>query len=147
MAHNPSVPTETVLPHIYYRDADAAARWLADAFGFEEVYRMPEDDGRIHIANLRLGAANIMVRYERDRQLSPLSAGGNTQSMMVIVSDVDAHHDRAANAGAQVTAAPRDMAYGVREYSVQDLEGHSWTFAEQRAAVDPATLGGVVGGK
>jgi uncharacterized glyoxalase superfamily protein PhnB len=146
VVHNPSVPSDTVLPHLYYRDADAAARWLANAFGLEEVYRLPEDDGRIHIANLRLGAANIMIRYERDERLSPISAGGNTQSVMVIVDDVTAHHSRAEAAGADITSPPEDMAYGVREYSVKDLEGHEWSFVEQRNPVDPAELGGIVHG-
>ena len=141
MAHNPSVPTDGVLPHLYYRDADAAARWLADAFGFAETYRVPEPDGRIHIAQLRLGNGYVMIRYERDRELSPASAGGCTQSVMVIVEDVDAHHERALAAGAEIHGdGPQDMVYGVREYSVTDVEGHLWTFAQQLRAVDPATF-------
>ena len=36
----------------------------------------PEADGRIHIAQLLLGRAYVMIRYERGKQLSPITAGG-----------------------------------------------------------------------
>jgi uncharacterized glyoxalase superfamily protein PhnB len=48
--------------------------------------------------------------------------------MAVMVDDVDRHHERAVAAGATVVAAPRDMPYGVREYSARDLEGGLWSF-------------------
>ena len=140
MVRNRSVPTDAVLPHLYYRDADAAGRWLADAFGFGEVYRASEADGRIHIAQLQLGDAFVMIRYERGRELSPLTAGGCTQSLLVIVADVDAHHARAAAAGVEILAEPADTEYGEREYTAVDLEGHRWTFAQHIADVDPAVF-------
>ena len=39
MLHNRSVPTDILLPHITYRDVDAAIAWLTRAFGFQEHYR------------------------------------------------------------------------------------------------------------
>jgi uncharacterized glyoxalase superfamily protein PhnB len=138
MVRNMSVPTDAVLPHLYYRDADAAAIWLGTAFGFREVYRVPESDGRIHIAQLQCGNAYVMIRYCANTTLSPLDAGGVTQSVMVIVDDVDAHYARAVAAGAQTRTEPSDMVYGEREYQVIDLEKHLWTFAQHIADVDPA---------
>ncbi len=140
MLANTSVPTDAVLPHLYYRDADAAAVWLGDAFGFHEVYRVSESDGRIHIAQLRLGNAYVMIRYTRDEQLSPLDAGGVTQSLMVVVDDVDAHYAAAIAAGAQTVTEPSDMEYGEREYQAIDLERHHWTFTQHVADVDPAVF-------
>ena len=140
MTTNRSVPTDAVLPHLYYVDADAALAWLSRVFGFVERYRVPEDDGRIHIAQLQLGPALVMIRYARDGELSPRTAGGGTQSLMVLVDDVDAHHARAAAAGAQVIAEPTDQVYGEREYKVFDLDGHRWTFAQHIEDVDPASI-------
>jgi uncharacterized glyoxalase superfamily protein PhnB len=48
--------------------------------------------------------------------------------MAVMVDDVDRHHERAVAAGAMVVSPPRDMPYGVREYSARDLEGGLWSF-------------------
>ena len=39
MVTNRSVPTDTVLPHITYRNVAGASDWLTAAFGFTEHYR------------------------------------------------------------------------------------------------------------
>lgn len=39
MILNRSVPADTVLPHLVYRDVEAAIAWLEKAFGFFEHYR------------------------------------------------------------------------------------------------------------
>jgi uncharacterized glyoxalase superfamily protein PhnB len=61
---------------------------------------------------------------------------------MVRVADVDAHHRRAVEHGAQVLQAPTTFPYGERQYTVRDHGGHVWTFSESVADVDPATWGG-----
>ena len=45
-----------------------------------------------------------------------------SQSVYTMVADVDAHHDKAVDAGA-VVIAPRDEDYGGRSYSCRDPEG------------------------
>ena len=45
-----------------------------------------------------------------------------------MVDDVDRHYEKALAAGAAVVYAPREMAYGVREYAARDLEGGLWSF-------------------
>jgi uncharacterized glyoxalase superfamily protein PhnB len=48
---------------------------------------------------------------------------------MVEVEDVDAHHARAAEAGATVLRAPENVdEVGIRLWSGEDLEGHRWMF-------------------
>ena len=37
MVTNRSVPADTVLPHITYRNVAEASRWLTDTFGFEST--------------------------------------------------------------------------------------------------------------
>jgi uncharacterized glyoxalase superfamily protein PhnB len=60
----------------------------------------------------------------------------NTQSLCVMVDDVDAHHERARAAGAQIFAPPRTTDYGEkywtdRSYGARDLEGHLWWFMQR----------------
>jgi uncharacterized glyoxalase superfamily protein PhnB len=49
---------------------------------------------------------------------------------MVVVDDVDAHHERARAAGATIAAAPADQPHGSRIYRAVDPEGHRWIFSQ-----------------
>jgi uncharacterized glyoxalase superfamily protein PhnB len=51
-------------------------------------------------------------------------------STYIIVTDVDAHHDRAVAAGAKVVYPPTDQDYGGRNYSALDPEGNIWHFGD-----------------
>lgn len=137
---NRSVPVNGVLPELYYRDADAAVPWLERVFGFKENYRVQEDDGRIHTSQMFLGNCYFMLRYSRAEELSPLDAGGATQSLMVIVDDVDAHFEHAQREGASIISPPTDREYGERDYTAHDLEGHPWTFSQHVADIDPKKM-------
>jgi uncharacterized glyoxalase superfamily protein PhnB len=50
-----------------------------------------------------------------------------------VLEDVDAHHARAVEKGADVFRHPVDQDYGSREYAARDLEGNRWSFG----AYDP----------
>jgi uncharacterized glyoxalase superfamily protein PhnB len=54
---------------------------------------------------------------------------GQTALVYVYVEDVDAHHARAKEAGAQIIEEPGDQPYGDRRYAAEDPEGHAWYFA------------------
>ena len=111
-----------IFPALRYRDANAALEWLQRAFGFAEkaVYR--GDDGTVHHAELQLGAGMVMLGEQ------PEAAPSDAQTIYVVVDDPDAHHQRAAAAGAQIVRPLEDMDYGSREYSARDPEGHVWSF-------------------
>jgi uncharacterized glyoxalase superfamily protein PhnB len=51
-----------------------------------------------------------------------------TQSAHVIVDDADAHHARAARAGAEIVMELTEPDCGGKMYSCRDIEGHLWTF-------------------
>jgi uncharacterized glyoxalase superfamily protein PhnB len=126
---------ETIHPNIFptlrYRDASAAIDWLQRAFGFEEraVYR--GEDGTVHHAQMRLGAGLVMLGQHRDGGWlggTTPDALASTQGIYVVVDDPDAHHDRAAAAGATIVRPLTDEDYGSREYSARDLEDNLWSF-------------------
>ncbi len=51
--------------------------------------------------------------------------------VLVHVEDVDAHHDRARAAGAEILSVLEDnRELGERRYRAADLEGHRWMFVE-----------------
>jgi uncharacterized glyoxalase superfamily protein PhnB len=63
-------------------------------------------------------------------------------SIMVRVADVDAHAAQALLAGARVVSPPTTFPFGERQYTVEDLGGHRWTFTQSVADIDPASWGG-----
>ena len=126
--------TATIVPSLRYRDAPAAIDWLCKAFGFEQHLVVPGEAGTIAHAQLVFGNGMIMLGSARDDDLGrlqrPLDAPDSpvSESAYVIVSDVDAHHARAAAAGATVVMAPADQDYGGRLYACRDPEGNLWHF-------------------
>ncbi len=121
-----------VFPVLRYRDAEAALRWLQDAFGFAEQVVYRDDSGGLAHVELRLGAGSVMLAQFREgggpsggTAPDPLAS---TVSIYVVVPDPDAHHAQAVAAGARVIRELIDESYGSREYTARDLEGNLWTF-------------------
>jgi uncharacterized glyoxalase superfamily protein PhnB len=46
----------------------------------------------------------------------------------IVVDDVDAHHRRAVEHGAEILMPPTDQDYGSRDYMARDAEGNIWSF-------------------
>jgi uncharacterized glyoxalase superfamily protein PhnB len=122
-----------VIPAHRYRNAPAAIDWLCKVFGFERHAVYENEDGTIAHAELTLNGGMIMLgsakedEYSR-RYKSPDELDGiATASIYLVVPDADAAHARAVAAGAVITRPLQDMPYSSREFSVKDLEGHSWT--------------------
>lgn len=126
--------TATIIPGLRYSDAARAVDWLCDAFGFEKHLVVPGEDDTIAHAQLTFGNGMIMLGSARDDDygqilVQPTATEGRvTQSPYVIVDDVDAHHARAAAAGAEIVMPPEDQPYGGRLYQCRDIEGHLWNF-------------------
>lgn len=128
---------QRIVPALTYADAPAAIDWLCRVFGFEEVRRMEVGDGRIGNAALSLAGEQIMLAspFEEAGTMSPQDLPALHQQITVHVDDVDAHFARAQAAGAQILADPQDQFWGARNYWVEDLEGHRWTFQQQLRSV------------
>lgn len=131
MAHGTPQPAQKIIPYLAYEDAAAALDFLRDAFGFEERSRLPMPDGRIGHAEVMLGSNVLMLAsaYAEMGLASPRRLGAVHCQLFCYVDDVDAHHERALNAGAVIVNEPEDQHYGDRVYRAMDPEGHRWMFA------------------
>ncbi len=138
---NRSVPVDTVLPHVVYRDVDAAAAWLRRTFGFIEHYRYGQP---VSGAQMHLGDAWIMLRQARPGEGTPAQLGCGTQSLTVFVNDIDAHHQRARSAGATIVEDLHVTVYSERQYGAKDLDGHSWLFSQHARDVSPDEWGATI---
>ena len=124
----------SVIPCLRYRDAPAAIEWLCSVFAFESQLVVPNDDGSIAHAQLRLGNGMIMLGsvsnaesdYGRLIKQPDEIGGAETQSPYLVVEDADAVYQRARAAGAKIEIEIKDEDYGGRGFSCRDLEGHLW---------------------
>lgn len=146
MQPNRSIPTATVIPVLVYEDVAEAVEWLVDAFGFVERLRIGN-----HRVQLTVGDGAVVVTERRVTQvldspdatvLRPPRRGVVSHTTMVRVEDVDAHYKQARQSGARIVQRPADQPYGERQYTAEDLAGHSWTFSQTLADVDPQEWGG-----
>jgi uncharacterized glyoxalase superfamily protein PhnB len=135
---NRSVPTDTVLPHIHYRDLPQAIAWPSKTFGFVEHchYGNP-----VSGAQLRAGKAWVMVRQARREDAIPKELGFGTQSLTVFIDDIEAHFQRAKSAGAAIVEDLHETEYGELQYGAEDLDGHHWLFSRHARDVSPEQWG------
>lgn len=129
--------TQVFYPAMRFLDAERAIRWLAEAFGFQEVASYRDDKGIIIHAEMRFYGAIMMFGQEResDYPVKPPADGvPPTGSVYVAVpaDAIEAHYERAKQAGARIFRELRDTEYESREYSVYDFEGHPWSFGTYR---------------
>lgn len=124
---------QRIVPALTYADAPAAIEWLCRVFGFEEIRRMEVGDGRIGNAALSLNGEQIMLAspFEEAGTMSPRDLPALHQQITVYLDDVDAHFAHAQAGGARILAPLQDQFWGARNYWVEDLEGHRWTFQQQ----------------
>lgn len=118
---------------VCYVDPKTAFRWLEEAFGFEPLMVILDENENLMHSEMSYGASVVMVgnEWSADHK-SPQSIGGkNTQTVHVQLAeggDIDAHCEHARKAGAEIIQEPETQFYGDRTYRCRDLEGHIWTF-------------------
>ena len=129
MIMNDSMPPSVIIPELAYPDVREAVEWLCRSFGFVERLRIGN-----HRAQLLFGQGSVIVTG----QGSDHSA---SSSVLVRVDDVGNHYEHAKQVGARILSLPADYPYGERQYTVEDLAGHRWTFSQTIADIDPKTCG------
>ena len=136
---NRSVPTDTILPHIVYRNVPDAIAWLARAFGFVEHYRY--GDPPAVGAQVHLGNAWMMLESAKAGSTTPAQSGLRTQSLTIFVDDVEAHFNKAGSAGVTIVEDLHETIYGELQYAALDLEGHHWLFSQHARDLSPDAWG------
>ena len=130
MSNQPS--SVTLYPYVLCRDVDAEIDWLERALGFARGEVNRDESGAVEHAEVTLGSATVMLGTAGvgREPFSSLPAGGALISCAV--DDVDALHDRARAAGADIPLEPTDTDYGSRDCTVRDPEGNLWSFGTYR---------------
>ena len=139
MVVNRSSPRATVVPVLVYEDVDKAIDWLCGTFGFRERLRAAAG-GRVTHAQLDIAEGAVMLGRQ-GAEFRPPRPNEVSQFLHVHVEEVDKHFENARQCGARVLKPPTDMPFGERQYTVEDLGGHRWTFSQSIADVAPEEWG------
>ncbi|WP_316780348.1 VOC family protein [Streptomyces sasae] len=119
----------SIYPSLLYADAKAAIKQLTEAFGFTELSVYEGEDGRVLHAELVQGNGAIMLGSSgRGGRFDAAMEGAGPTGVYIVVDDVDAHHQRAVDHGAEILMPPTDQDYGSRDYMARDVEGNVWSF-------------------
>ena len=93
-----------IVVHLVVQGAERAAAFYAEAFGAQEVSRIPVPDGRLMSVQLRIGGGLLHLADEFPEMgvLAPPSIGGTPVVLALEVDDADEAFARAVAAGALV---------------------------------------------
>ena len=132
----------TLTPYLAVEDAARAIEFYKDAFGAEEIHRMPGPDGSIAHAELQIGDSKLMLSdpFPQSNVRPPPERGGPTASVFMYVDDADAVFEQAQTAGATVSMPLEDMFWGDRFGSLTDPFGHVWSVATHIEDVPEAEM-------
>ncbi len=121
----------SVTPYLVVREVPKLLDFLKQAFNAQEIMRMPQQDGTIMHAEVRIGDSPIMMG-EAGGEHKPMPG-----SIYLYVDDTDAAYKRALQAGATVQMEPANQFWGDRIASVIDPVGNHWSIATHIEDVPP----------
>jgi uncharacterized glyoxalase superfamily protein PhnB len=128
---NRSMPSNRIIPVLSYHDVDAATLWIVKTLGFKIRWKAGSHRAQLSIYNSTIAITEVKQAFTSDGI-----------SIMIQVDDVTAHYQQAKNAGAKIITELRDYPYGERQYSLEDPQGHAWTFSQSIQDFRPEDWGG-----
>jgi PhnB protein len=132
----------TVTPHLVCAGAAAAIEFYKKAFDATELSRVPDEDGKLMHASVRIGDSVVMLNDEMPEwgALGPKSLNGSAVTIHLYVENADAVFKRAVAAGAKITMPLDDMFWGDRYGKVEAPFGHQWSIGTHMRDVSPEEM-------
>jgi len=124
----------SITPYLQVKGAAKLIEFLREAFGAEEIFRVPRGDEIAH-AQLKIEESMIEVADAIDKYQP------NPTAIWLFVKDAQAVYARALKAGATSIHEPIDQDYGDREASIKDPFGNHWYIGTHREDAEPLPKG------
>lgn len=129
MKTNSVKPSASFAPILYLKNVADAIAFYKEAFDAKEIRRFNNDDGSVHVAELKINDALFHLHEETvtKKQLSPGTLKGTCMIAGLFVENPDELFEKAVAAGATITHPMQDYEYGYRQGDLIDPFGHHWT--------------------
>lgn len=116
---------DTVTPYVIVKGAAAFIDFVVRAFGAEERGRVPNEDGTLGHAEVRIGSSVLMTFDAKEDWCE-------TPSFLTLwTEDCDETHRAALAAGATVVTELSTSAWGIRGSRIRDPFGNLWWIQTQ----------------
>jgi catechol 2,3-dioxygenase-like lactoylglutathione lyase family enzyme len=126
-ARAPQVDVEQYHATLRVADVTAALEFYTARLGFRQAFSWGEPPA---LAGVNLGETQVFLEAG-----TPAPQGC---SLYFVVGDADELHDFHRVNGLDIVDPPGDRAWGLRDYSVRDLDGHTLTFGHRLPSQEPA---------
>ena len=123
----------SVTPNLIVKDIDRSTAFYRDVLGFSVKHTVPDAAPFVFVWLERDGVPvflNDVKAAEHDYPGAASRPPGGTAAMFFVVTGVDALHDTVAR-HVPVVMPLKTQFYGMREFAVEDPDGHIVTFAER----------------
>jgi PhnB protein len=130
-----------VTPWIISRDTARLLDFVKEAFGAEEMGRVPAEDGSIGHAEFRIGDSVVMA-FDSKPEWPDTPA-----FLRLYLEDGDEVYRRALEAGAVSVTEMTEHLFGDRVGRVRDPQGNVWWIQSRVEEVDPEEMGRRAGEK
>ena len=123
----------SVTPSLLVQNIDRSTTFYRDVLGFVIKQTVPDEAPYVFVWLDRDGVAvflNDPKTADHDYPEASRRPSGGTATMFFIVANVDGFHADVAP-HAKVIMAPKTQFYGMREFAIEDPDGHILTFAER----------------
>lgn len=125
-ASAPSVKCEQVHAALRVADLEAARKFYVEVLGFQHNFTYGD---RPSLVGIDVGGLEIHLKSGTP---APSAA-----EVYFVLDDVDALYEFQRSKGAVVSAPPADKEWGMREYSVRDLDGYRLAFGKRLPSGGP----------
>lgn len=124
----------TVTPYLTVSDLPRLVQFLADAFDGKPSELVPDEQGQVRHAEVRIGDSMVMIGQEREQWKA------RPGTIYLYVEDAHATYKRAMSAGAKSLMEPAQMFYGDINGGVEDPVGNWWWIATHVEDVSPEEM-------
>ena len=132
----------TVSFSLTVKNASRAIDFYSDAFGAEELYRIPAPEGGVAHAEFMIGNTRIYISDEAPEWHAFAMPKDSLASCLfsIMTEDCDKSYNRAIKAGAESLGEPINHFWGTRSALIKDPFGYRWSLNQKIEDVSPEDL-------
>lgn len=124
----------TVTPYLTTSDLPRLVKFTVDAFGAKPTESVPDAEGKVRHAEVKIGDSMVMIGQARDEHPPRPTA------LYLYVEDTHATYKRALEAGGKSLMEPAKQFYGDINGGVEDPVGNQWWIGTHVEDVPPEEM-------